>query len=202
MAFRRKRVAVSCILFSTARLCELLTDKVNMDSLQMVGGGQEISSILDNRFPEDAAHDNIGEVLDRVFEIKVRKGENTASFTGRAREIVHQSEAEGVAFPSIAKGCMILRAARLPLERKAVVLAASRRSYEGIAVAAALRTTYPDLLANSAQRVHAVEAGHETEDDQHEVDTLLAGTSRKRPGRPFPRGDGMLGSHESGRRSR
>jgi len=112
-----------------------------MDDLEQAGGEQGIYSILDGRFPEDEAHDKVGEVLDRVFDLKVQKGENTASFTGRAREIFTQSEAEGIPFPSIAKGYMLLREAKLPSERKAVVLAASRRSYDEVDVAAALRTT-------------------------------------------------------------
>ena len=148
-------------------------DEVNMDDLEQAGGEQGIYSVLDGRFPEDEAHDKVGEVLDRVFDLKVQKGENTASFTGRAREIFSRSEGEGIPFPSIAKGYMLLRAAKLPSERKAVVLAASRRSYDDVDVPAALRTTYPDNLSAISQRVHLAESSAAAHEDE-EVETLLA----------------------------
>ena len=74
-----------------------------MDRLETAGGEEVIYAILDERFPEDAAHDKIGEAMDRIFELKVDKGESTAYYVGKAREAFAQGEAEGITFPSVAR---------------------------------------------------------------------------------------------------
>ena len=121
-------------------------DSVEMDSLEQAGGQDIIYQVLDERFPEEAVHDRLGEVLDGVFDLKVEKNESTAAFTGKARAAFTAAEAEGVKLPSVAKGYLLLRFSRLPSDKKAVVMAAARQSYEEADIAAALRTTYPDNL--------------------------------------------------------
>eukprot|EP00435_Cladocopium_sp_Y103_P051560 s1160_g16.t1 len=121
-------------------------DAVSMDDIEVTGGQQVIFDTLDERFPEEASHDRIGEVLDNVFDLKVERGEATAVFTGKVRTAFSAAEAEGVKFPDVAKGYLLMRFARLGPEKRAIVLAASRQSYAEADVAAALRTTYPEGL--------------------------------------------------------
>ena len=105
-------------------------------------------------------------------------------FTGRVRSAFAAAEAEGISFPSVARGYVLLRFAKVAPDRKAVILAAARQSYEEKDIAAALRTTYPEGLgASRREHVHAVEA---TALDQavlaaerSQAGGILAGTVRK-----------------------
>ena len=73
-----------------------------------------------------------------------------------ARAYLKVQGSKGIRFPSVAKGYMVLRFAKLTPERKAVVLAAARRSYEEQDIMAALRTTCPEGLHQSRSSVNAV----------------------------------------------
>ena len=88
-------------------------------------------------------HDKIGESLDNVFCLRVDKGERTAAYTGRCRELFEKAAREGIELPDVARGFLMLRGARLGLERKAIVLAAAGKSYLERNVAQALRSTFP-----------------------------------------------------------
>ena len=141
-------------------------DATNMDDLEQAGGQDVIYQVLDERFPEEAIHDRLGEVLDGIFDLKVEKNETTSAYTGKARAAFSAAEAEGVRLPSVARGYLLLRFSRLPAEKKAVVMAAARQSYEESDVAAALRTTYPDgLYVKAANQVHAVEPNSDLEEE-------------------------------------
>ena len=125
--------------------------------------------------------------MDGVFDLKVDKNESTAAFTGKARAAFTAAEAEGVKLPSVAKGYLLLRFSRLPADKKAVVMAAARQSYEETDVAAALRTTYPDNLwttSRSHHPVNVVDHALETpeEDEQaDEVQEVLAAFNEEDP---------------------
>ena len=82
-------------------------------------------SCLDERFLDLETHDKIGESLDNVFRLRVHKGERTAAYTGRCRELFEKAAREGIELPDVARGYLMLRGARLGLERKAIVLAAA-----------------------------------------------------------------------------
>lgn len=146
-------------------------DSVEMDSLEQAGGQDIIYQVLDERFPEEAVHDRLGEVLDGVFDLKVEKNESTAAFTGKARAAFTAAEAEGVKLPSVAKGYLLFRFSRLPSDKKAVVMAAARQSYEEADIAAAL--------------VHVVDQVFEMPDDeelaQDEVQEVLAAFNEEDP---------------------
>ena len=60
-------------------------DSHGMDELEQAGGQDVISQVLDERFPEEATYDRVGEVLDNIFDLKMEKGETTAAYTGRVR---------------------------------------------------------------------------------------------------------------------
>ena len=121
-------------------------DSVPMDRIEAVGGQQVVYEVLDDRFPEEASHDRIGEVLDNVFDLTVERGETTAVFTGKVKSAFSAAEEEGIKFPDVAKGYLLMRFAKLTSDKRAVVLAASRQSYGEADVASALRTTYPEGL--------------------------------------------------------
>ena len=121
-------------------------DSTNMDDLEVDGGQDVVYQVLDDRYPEESTHDRLGEILDAIFDLRVERGESTAVYTGKARAAFSAAEAEGVKFPDTARGYLVLRFAKLPPEKKAIVLAAARGSYNENDIAAALRTTFPDHL--------------------------------------------------------
>lgn len=126
-------------------------DATNMDDLEVDGGQDVVYQVLDDRYPEESTHDRLGEILDAIFDLKVERGESTAVYTGKARAAFSAAEAEGVKFPETARGYLVLRFAKLSPEKKAIVLAAARGSYNENDIAAALRTTFPDHLYASRQ---------------------------------------------------
>ena len=122
---------------------ELALEGFNIEELCVVNGADRLFSCLDERFPDLETHDKIGESLDDVFRLKVDKGERTAAYTGRCRELFEKAAREGIELPDVARGYLMLRGARLGPERKAIVLAASGQSYTERNVAQALRSTFP-----------------------------------------------------------
>ena len=89
--------------------------------------------------------------------------------------------------PSVAKGYLLLRFSRLPADKKAVVMAAARQSYEETDVAAALRTTYPDNLWTTSRSSHPVNVvdhaleTHEEDEQADEVQEVLAAFNEEEP---------------------
>lgn len=148
-------------------------DAISMDDIETAGGQQVIYEVLDNRFPEEASHDRIGEVLDNIFDLRVERGETTAVFTGKVKSAFNAAEAEGVKFPDVARGYLLMRFAKIGPEKKAIVLAAARQSYAENDIAAALRTTYPEGLyvGKTSSMVAPVE---DDETYVHEEDFLPA----------------------------
>ena len=87
-------------------------DSVNMDELEQVGG-EVIYQTLDERHPEEAVHDRLSEVLDAIFDLRVERNETNAVYTGKARDAFSAADAEGVKFPDVARGYLLMRFARL-----------------------------------------------------------------------------------------
>ena len=147
-----------------------------------MNGADRLFSCLDERFP-DLTHDKIGESLDDVFRLKVDKGERTAAYTGRCRELFEKAAREGIELPDVARGYLMLRGARLGPERKAIVLAAARQSYTERNVAQALRSTFPVNLGVTKEFVHVMDDCDEplmpleeqstSEVDSGEIDALI-----------------------------
>ena len=82
---------------------------------------------------------------------------------------------------------MLLRFAKLPQDKKAVVMAAARQSYEEADVAAALRTTYPEGLYTGRSHVAAVDHDPCPEDnDAGDIEDVLLAEM----------GEGQLGENE------
>ena len=109
--------ALFCLLDGPA---ELALEGLNIEELCVVNGADRLFSCLDERFPDLETHDKIGESLDNVFRLRVDKGERTAAYTGRCRELLEKAAREGIELPDVARGYLMLRGARLGPERKAI----------------------------------------------------------------------------------
>ena len=145
--------ALFCLLDGPA---ELALEGLHIEELCVVSGADRLFSCLDERFPDLETHDKIGESLDNVFRLKVDKGERTAAYTGRCRELFEKAAREGIELPDVARGYLMLRGARLGPERKAIVLAAARQSYTERNVAQAFHSTFPVNLGVTKEVVHGV----------------------------------------------
>ena len=102
--------------------------------------------------------------MDDVWEIGVtgiKPDEATAQYCGRSMEIFNQAEKEGIMFPGVALGYLTLRGMRLEPKDKAVVLAASNRSYEVMDITRALKTTFKKRPRYAKSDVHAADAMNE-----------------------------------------
>ena len=83
-------------------------DAVDMNDIEQDGGQDVVFQVLDERYPEEASHDRLGEVLDAIFDLRIEKNETTATFTGKVKSAFSAAEAEGIRFPSVARGYMVL----------------------------------------------------------------------------------------------
>ena len=83
--------ALFCLLVGPA---ELALEGLNIEELCVVNGADRLFSCLDERFPDLETHDKIGESLDNVFRLRVDKGERTAAYTGRCRELFEKAARE------------------------------------------------------------------------------------------------------------
>ena len=98
--------ALFCLLDGPA---ELALEGLNIEELCVVNGANRLFSCLDDRFPDLETHDKIGESLDNVFRLRVDKGERTAAYTGRCRELFEKAAREGIELPAVALGYLMLR---------------------------------------------------------------------------------------------
>ena len=147
------------------------------------GPADRLFSCLDERFRDLETHDKIGESLDNVVRFRVDKGERTAAYAGRCRELFEKAEREGIELPDVARGYLILLGARLGPERKAIVLVAAGQSYTERNVAQALRSTFPINLGVTKEFVHVMDDCDEplmplekqsvSEVDSGEIDALI-----------------------------
>merc|ERR1712086_638563 len=99
---------------------------------------------------------------------RIDKDEASSSFVGRAKTVFMKAEKEGVDLPDVARGFLLLKGSKLGGDRRAVVLAASQRSWKFDDLAMALTTTYPRVLPERG--VHAAEGLEWGDDNQVELD--------------------------------
>ena len=121
-------------------------EHIEMDQLNIDGGENVLMYQLASRYPEKEEADRIGESLEAAFGLRIEKMEATVAFTGRAKTIFARAEKEGVNLPSVARGFLLLKGARLGPERRAVVLAASGKRWNFEDLGKAMRTTYPKAM--------------------------------------------------------
>ena len=98
--------ALFCLLDGPAALA---LEGLNIEELCVVNGADRLFSCLEDL----ETHDKIGESLDDVFRLNVDKGERTAAYTGRCRELFEKAAREGIELPDVARGHLMLRGARL-----------------------------------------------------------------------------------------
>ena len=122
--------------------------------------------------------DKVAEILDQVFQLKIQKGERTADYTGRAKEIFEKADREGIPCPSVAKGYLILKGSKLADGRRAIVLANARRPFEEADITAALRTSFPQIVHQAG--VHVVDTNEPERPNvsDQEIEALLADVDR------------------------
>ena len=89
--------------------------------------------------------------------MRVDKGERTAAYTGRCRELFERAAREGIELPDVARGYLMLRGARLGPERKAIVLASAGQPYTERNGAQALRSTFPINLGVTKEFAHVMD---------------------------------------------
>lgn len=165
--------AVGPLLFTLIDEPALLAlDTLEISELAIDGGEEVIFTRLSERYPEPEAADRIGEVLDSIFSLKAARGETTSAYTGRAKMIFMDADKEGISFPSASRGYLILKGMSLSRDQKAVVLAASKRSYAEPDITSALRTTYPTTVPEKSAFVVREEEGEEAMFGDDEVGEL------------------------------
>ena len=91
------------VLSSVYWMDPLSLEGLNIEELCVVNGADRLFSCLDERFPDLETHDKIGESLDDVFRLKVDKGERTAAYTGRCRELFEKAAREGIELLDVAR---------------------------------------------------------------------------------------------------
>ena len=143
-------------------------DHIDIDQLAVDGGELLLFEALEARYPEKEAADRVGEALDAAFGLRIDKGEASSSFVGRAKTVFMKAEKEGVDLPDVARGFLLLKGSKLGGDRRAVVLAASQRSWKFDNLAMALTATYPRVLPEHC--VHAVEGLERDDENQVELD--------------------------------
>ena len=104
-----------CLLDGPAEF--VLEEGIRIEDHCVANGADLVFSCLDERFPDLETHDKMEESLDNVFRLRVDKGERTAAYTGRCRELFEKAAREGIVLPDVARGYLMLRGARLCLER-------------------------------------------------------------------------------------
>ena len=128
--------------------------------------------MLDERFPQMDAGDEMSETLTQVFNLKALEGEPLKAWIFRATVMFDRCSRKCQAtFPEEAKGWLILHRSCLNEEQKAVVLARSGGVMKRETVGKAMRSCYPELTARKKMMFgacliqHDLPLSEEPEDD-------------------------------------
>ena len=150
---------------------------------QVKDGEQKLFALLDERFPQKDASDEMSETLTQVFNLKALEGESLKVWISRATVLFDRCSRKcQVTFPEEAKGWLILHRSGLNEEQKAVVLARSGGVMKRETVGKAMRSCYPELTAPKKKMFgagliqHDLPLSEEPEDDPlfQEVESFLA----------------------------
>ena len=111
------------------------------------GGDQVILGLLDKRFPEKDASDEMSESLTDIFNLKAAEGETLKRWISRASEAFDKLQRKtNVSFPDEARGWLILHCSGLSSEQPAVVLARSLGVLKREELGRAMRSCYPEFV--------------------------------------------------------
>lgn len=128
----------------------------------------------------------MGEILGEVFALKAKDNEALKAWIARAIEIFERARRAQVAFPSEARGWILLHRAGLSTEQQAVILARAQGSLKRDVISTAMRSCYPELTLGhrKSAAAHVVETANEPPDaddsasanevDFKDVELLLA----------------------------
>ena len=117
-------------------------------SYQKEGGEKVLFELLDRRFPQKEASDELSENLTKIFELRANEGESLKSWVSRASEAFDNLQRKtNVSFPEEARGWLILHRSGLNAEQVAVVLAISLGVLKREEIGKAMRSCYPNFSA-------------------------------------------------------
>ena len=129
--------------------CEHLT----LEDLSKADGAAKLWKVLESRFPEKEAFDQLGEALGSVFSLAAQDGEDLKTWAGRVRDTFDQCARKGqLTFPGEAKGWILLHCAGLSEGQRAIVKAKTQGELEFSKVAQALRSCFPDYKAPAGKK--------------------------------------------------
>ena len=107
---------------------------------------QRILTLLDKRFPEKDASDEMSENLTEIFNLKASEGETLKGWISRASEAFDKLQRKtNVSFPDEARGWIILHRSGLSSGQQAVVLARSLGVLKQEELGRAMRSCYPEF---------------------------------------------------------
>lgn len=128
-------------------------EHLSIEDISKPGGDLELWKLLEARFPEKEAYDQMGEALGAVFALAANESENLKSWTGRVRDTFEQCRRKGdVTFPAEAKGWILLHCCGMTEEQRAIVKAKTQGKLDFEVVSAALRSCFPDYKAPSGRK--------------------------------------------------
>ena len=156
-------------------------EHLSPEEYQKEGGDQVLFQLLDTRFPDKDKTDELGEMMNEIFQLRNNSGETLKGWIGRSSELFDRLKRKtGISFPEECRGWLILNRCGLTEQEKAVVLARCNGNLKREEIGKALRSCFPDMtLSRKATAVHAVEeleAGLETdpEIEFHDIELFLA----------------------------
>ena len=162
-------------------------EHLKAEDYQKEGGEAVLWDLLDARFPQKEASDEMGEILGEVFALKAKDNEALKAWIARATEIFDRCARRAqVSFPSEARGWILLHRAGLTTEQQAVILARAQGSLKRDVISTAMRSCYPELTLGNRRSTaaHVVESVNEPvenedslgpdETDFKDVELLLA----------------------------
>ena len=116
---------------------------------QVENGEDKLFALLDERFPQKEASDEMSEVLTEVFNLKALEGETLKVWISRATEMFDRCKRKcQVSFPEEAKGWLILHRSGLNDEQKAVIMARSGGVMKRETIGKAMRSCYPEYVVS------------------------------------------------------
>ena len=145
-------------------------EHLQAEDYQKEGGEKVLWDLLDARFPQKEASDEMGEILGEVFALKAKDNEALKAWIARATEIFDRCARR--AFPTEARGWILLHRAGLSTEQQAVILARAQGSLKRDDISTAMRSCYPELMLGTRRSTaaHVVESVDEPVDADERPD--------------------------------
>lgn len=148
-------------------------EHLQAEDYQKEGGEKVLWDLLDARFPQKEASDEMGEILGEVFALKAKDNEALKAWIARATEIFDRCARRAqVSFPTEARGWILLHRAGLSTEQQAVILARAQGSLKRDDISTAMRSCYPELTLGTRKSTaaHVVESVDEPVDADERPD--------------------------------